>query len=165
MTEEWRDIPEFPDYRVSSHGRVRSLFTGEIRKHQMSRLGYCRIGLYRDRRPVCRFIHRLVAAAFIGPCPDGLQTNHIDGDKTNNHIENLEYLTRHGNIRHSWKIGLRSPILGTSHGMSKLTEAQVLGIRSRYAWGAATQTALAQEYGVSQSRISYIVTRRNWKHI
>lgn len=91
--EEWRPVAGYEDYEVSSLGNIRR--NGRVRKLNGS--PYYIIDLYKDRQPKWFSIHRLVALAFI-PNPGNLPfTDHIDGDKKNNAIENLRWTTNQGN--------------------------------------------------------------------
>ena len=106
MTEEWRDIDDFPGYQVSSEGRVRSL-TREVafgcRTRQIpdkiltpliNRYGYYQVCLYKDGIAKRHSIHRLVGSAFI-PNPDNKPTiDHINRIKTDNSVSNLRWATR-----------------------------------------------------------------------
>lgn len=115
-------------------------------------------------------IHRIVAMAYLGPKPLGMEINHKNGNKSDNRPSNLEYCTRSQNCQHSFDMGLQQPKRGTLNGMAKLSEADVAHIRnqaknanSRY-YGRAE---LAEKYGVSQDTIKAIVTRRrnSWPHV
>jgi hypothetical protein len=77
-----------------------------------------------------RLVHRVVAAAFLGECPEGMQVNHKDGDKSNNTPLNLEYVTPSQNIRHSHEIGLTR--LGERSHLARLSDAQAEALRSEY---------------------------------
>lgn len=118
MAEEWRKLADdrFSGcYEVSSHGRVR-------RVQQIGRRlpkpimvsptvtdeGYLRAALSLDRgkKRVAPMVHRLVMSSFSGKCPDGHVVNHIDGDKSHNHLSNLEYVTPQQNTRHAFASGL-----------------------------------------------------------
>ena len=101
--EEWRPIAGFPDYRVSSLGRVvsykRKSQPREIRGGHNQR-GYRLVGLYGPSGAFMRrTVHRIVAAAFLGPTPDGMQLRHLDGDKENNAVNNLAFGTPSENMR------------------------------------------------------------------
>lgn len=95
--EQWRDVPGWEGiYQVSDHGRVWSYKTG-IRKTPLDHHGRPHLSLTRDAQGVTRQVHVLVAAAFLGPCPEGLEVCHGDGDRTNNCVSNLRYDTRSNN--------------------------------------------------------------------
>ena len=105
--EYWRTIPSFPVYSASNYGRIRNEGTGRIMKTQINTRGYLSLTLRRDNQQVPQLVHRLIAEAFLGGPHPGFDVNHIDGDKTNNCIENLEWCTREENVRHAVKNGLR----------------------------------------------------------
>ena len=106
--EYWRPIPSFPAYSASSYGRIRNDSTGRILHVYLdSRRRYLILTLRKDGRQVIQRVHRLVAEAFLGGPHPELDVNHIDGDKTNNCIENLEWCTRKENARHAVSTGLR----------------------------------------------------------
>lgn len=105
--EYWRIIPSFPVYSASNYGRIRNEGTGRILHVYVNRRGYLELTMYKDGRPTTRPVHRLVAEAFLGGPHPELDVNHIDGDKTNNCIENLEWCTREENVRHAVRTGLR----------------------------------------------------------
>lgn len=92
--EKWETIPEFPAYEVSNHGRIRNIETGYILKPaRHPRTGLLFVPLRRDRRQHIRTIHRLVAHAFLYPPPEGCVPIHLDGDRENNHVDNLDWKT------------------------------------------------------------------------
>jgi hypothetical protein len=105
--EYWRTIPSFPVYSASNLGRIRNERTGRIMHVYAATNGYLTLTLRRDNVPIVQSVHRLVAEAFLGGPHPGFDVNHIDGDKTNNRIENLEWCTREENIRHAVSTGLR----------------------------------------------------------
>lgn len=118
-SEKWKSIRGFEEYyEVSDKGNVRSLSrkvihkNGRIHYYYSQKIkpfiscGYRRVGLTIKRYKKHFFIHELVSIAFIGNRPNGLQINHKDAIKTNNIVENLEYLTRKQNAQHAVKKGL-----------------------------------------------------------
>lgn len=107
IAEYWRTIPSFPVYSASNLGRIRNEGTGRIMHVYMTPRGYLGLTLRRDNKPINQAVHRLVAETFLGGPHPGLDVNHIDGDKTNNCIENLEWCTREENVRHAVSNGLR----------------------------------------------------------
>lgn len=102
MTMEWKVIQDFPNYSVSNTGAVKENKTGVIRKqYSQGHYLFVLVKNGQTKRRVQRYVHRLVAQAF-HPCPtQGLEVNHIDGDKLNNNAENLEWVTRSQNQLHA----------------------------------------------------------------
>lgn len=96
MPEEWRPAPGHPDYDVSSLGRVRSRKRGRVRimRPFTDKLGYVRLQMDGEKVSV----HRAVAEAWHGPCPEGLEVDHINDISTDNRPENLQYITRAENV-------------------------------------------------------------------
>jgi predicted XRE-type DNA-binding protein len=176
MAENWRDVVGYEGlYEVSDHGRVRSvartvLFTNggkrfypsQVLKHGFSK-GYPRVNLYKEKIPHPREIHKLILAAFIGPCPEGQEVRHYDGDKTNCTLGNLLYGTRSENYFDKYRHG--RDVRGERHGMSKLTEDDVLSIRKMYGTMAYSQAQVAEFFGIDASQVSCIVNRKAWGHI
>jgi hypothetical protein len=106
--EKWSPIPD-THYSVSSKGRVRNDETSKIKALDKKRDGYCKVDLYSDGIRSSERVHRLVAEAFV-PNPDNKpQVNHIDGNKLNNNVENLEWVDNSENMIHAYKTGLESP--------------------------------------------------------
>lgn len=105
--EEWRPIDGFPGYEVSNLGHVlsRRRRSPRVLSPNPNQWGYLMVTMTRaDGRPCSRTVHRLVADAFLGPCPDGMEVCHNDGDKTNNAPANLRFDTKSANaldrVRH-----------------------------------------------------------------
>lgn len=141
-------------YEVSNTGLVWTRHRNAVLSPGWQTGGYFFVGLRRDGRSHNRKVHALVAEAFIGPRPCGLDVNHIDGDKRNNRVENLEYVTRQENVRHAFELGLRL--------RGKLSMQAANDIRADYASGA-TQASLAKRYGVSTPTISSVVHNKTWR--
>lgn len=108
MSEEkeiWKDIPGYDGfYQVSNLGRVKSfkMRTPKIMTCSLTKRGYLNVRLCRDGKPKNHLVHRLVASCFVG-CVDDMTVNHIDFDKQNNRVENLEILSIRDNLIHYHK--------------------------------------------------------------
>lgn len=155
--EAWIGHPVHAGYSVSSDGRVRGIKGGILAPETIAG-GYQRVYVG------CRkqLIHILVAELFIGPKPAGLQVNHRDGVTSHNAASNLEYSTPSQNVRHSLDVLGRQRARGSKNGASRLTEQQVAEIRSQFAVGDVTQTALAARFGVARSTIGRLLSGKYW---
>lgn len=106
MQEQWREFAN-GNYEVSSHGRIRrktpgrNTHPGRIMTPTLLTIGYHQVGPTIDGKNIRMYVHRIVAEAFLGECHDHHEVNHIDGDKTNNRVDNLEYVTHCDNMRHA----------------------------------------------------------------
>jgi len=111
------------------------------------------------------YVHILVMGAFGPPKSfDGALVNHKDANKRNNDISNLEWATPSENTKHAYDVGVANGKKGSKHHNSKLTEADVLGIRAEHN-GGVSQTSLARRYGVSRKLIWSIINRKAWRHV
>jgi len=106
-------------------------------------------------------VHSLVALAWYGPRPEGMEVNHKDGDKTNCRPDNLEYVTPSGNAQHALETGLKDVPMGSRHYNTSFTEDDIRAIRSSDKSGKE----LAAERGCSPQNICDIRKRRTWKHV
>lgn len=175
--EEWRDIAGYIGYyQVSNRGIVRSLdrfiessrgsktfLKGQIMVCPLDKYGYPKATLNRDHTRKSFPVHRLVMIAFQGERPKDFQINHINGVKSDNRFENLEYCTASYNRQHAFDNGL-SP-KGEQHCWSKLTVSDVIEIKRLYALGGITHKEISAIYGVSRATISYILRGESWKHV
>ena len=153
--EIWRDVTGYEGvYQVSNLGRVKS-FLGKsprILKAVPHSNGYLSICLCVNKKIKGYLLHRLVAEAFISNPDNKPQVNHINGIKTDNRVENLEWATEEENTRHALSIGLTPQ--GERRTESKLTNEQALYIRKNPE--GISQQKLAKNFGVSQSTIGRI---------
>lgn len=125
-SEEWKDYPEFPDsYQVSSFGRVRGkdkkiikkngvLCTrkGKLLSQSWHKTGCYRVRLCVDGSKCSRSVHRMVGETFIEKHSVDLEINHKDGNRGNNNVSNLEWVSRKENIRHAYENGLNENKFG-----------------------------------------------------
>lgn len=165
--ESWVAVPDFPNYEVSNQGRVRNCHTMQLKNLRPTPRGYARVNLRRDGKIYSFFVHRLVARAFIGPVPTGMQVRHGPSGKADNRAVNLCYGTPAENYADMIRDGtayVRSQP-GERNGRAKLTQIQVWQIRQRYAAGGISQYTLAAEYGVARSTIGDITLGRRWKEV
>lgn len=153
------------DYEINSEGIVRRISTKRIKKSFKRPDGYIGIQLYITKEKVKNYqLHRLIANAFI-PNPDNkLYVNHIDSNRENNSLNNLEWVTFEENVKHGYELGYASN-KGSNNGFSVLTEEQVLEMRSKRENDNLTYQQLATQYNVSYGCVAGIIQRKNWKHI
>ena len=142
--EEWRMIEEFPLYDVSSLGRVRrargqanGVSLGRVLRTFTNGREYLVVGLADGKGNYFqRNVHRLVGEAFFGPLPEGMVTRHLDGDPTNNNVNNLKYGTQAENNRdtvdHGRNYMARKTHCAKGHLLSGETYAKVSGGRQRF---------------------------------
>lgn len=106
-TEVWKDIPDYPNYEVSSFGRVRSKRTLHVLSQGLDGRGnYLHVNLWKNNKGKSINTHRLVATAFVSNPENKPEVNHIDGNKQNNRADNLEWVTMEENRQHASKHGL-----------------------------------------------------------
>lgn len=169
--ETWKDVPSFPDYEVSSFGRVRSkertawnghgyhVLKTRIMKPHLNRKGYYYVKLRKEGKTYTRETHRLVLKAFKGePSTSHLVSRHLDGNNKNNHISNLEWGTRKENSADQKKHGTVNN--GARNGQAKLTETEVKTIKGLH---RKFLSDLAQKFNISEDNIKALVRNRSWK--
>lgn len=160
--EDWRPISGYPEHQVNSEGVVRRITVLVPYKDYE---GYAAVRLYYNGRHSSKRLHRLVADGFL-PNPDRLpQTDHLDGDRMNPHLANLQRVTGLENQRRSWLSGKRLETVsrGEKHRLSKVTDEQVREIR--HLANTVHQHELAARFGITQHAVHCIVHRKTWKHI
>ena len=177
--EIWKPVVGWEElYEVSNTGKVKTkdrvvkCNTGEgikkakEMKSKTDRYGYSGITLRIGKRILQTGVHRLVAKAFIPNPEDKEQVNHIDGNKLNNHVTNLEWVNNKENSAHAVRTGLTNGKweLGENNPAVKLDTATVLKIRSMYAEGIS-QIAISKQLDICSRNTHCIVRRKSWKHI
>lgn len=174
--EIWRPVLGFESlYEVSQLGRIRHVikidrhgnpYLGQPRKQLVSSDGYLFVQLYIPgvaKRKSPR-VHVLVAHAFLGTKPKGMEINHIDGNKQNNRVENLEYCSHAQNMAHAALHNLLANNQGEHNCNAKLTDSDVYEIR-RFSSLGETNVAIAKRFNVTDVLVSKIVRRKLWSHL
>lgn len=179
MTEVWKDVKGYEgQYQVSSYGRVKSVPRVIIRSNGNpqtisekilapivdKRSGYLKVSLMKGKLRTCR-IHRLVAESFI-PNPEGKpEVNHKDGNKQNNTVDNLEWVTESENISHAFANNLMTT-KGESNPHSVVMETDVRSIRGRRIKGDKLGSVYADyKSTMSLSGFKKIWYNHTWKHV
>lgn len=166
--ETWKPIPGFSDYSASSCGKIRNK-KHRILKSWVTKYGYEMVQT-KYRNPV--FVHRLVALAFHPNDDLKPEVNHIDGNKLNNYIQNLEWVTKVENLAHARKIGLykNQPIAvslasqGSKSRFAKLNETDI-PIIFRMKKAGAKMAEIAKVFNMSVSGLEKVVAKKSWKHV
>lgn len=155
------------NYYLNENGEVFSNTSGKLKKMAtvINNKGYYCVSLYIDGKKITKKVHRMILETFQPNEDDSLQTNHKDGNKLNNNIQNLEWVTGSENMRHAFENNLKQPQKGESNGMSKLTEYEVQNLRTLYKTGHFTQKFLADIFLMSVSQVSRILNNKKWTHI
>ena len=189
MKEVWKEIKNYEGYyEVSNFGRFRSMdrvitysdgrtrfYKGEIIEGTIGRDGYIDVKLSKDGITKTRKLHRLIAQTFIPIENDNnLEVNHIDYNRTNNKIDNLEWVTHIDNVHHSSKEGHYKGITeGCKNGRANYTEEEIKYMRKLYDEGNSVMDIIKilfpnlnyKERKNKWSRIKEIVTRNTYKNI
>lgn len=170
MKEVWKKIPEYPMYECSNYGRIRSWKDGrfgvlnepKLIKLIKSNHGYPRVALSNRPAPQKKvLVHRIVAQLFIAN-PNGKPfVNHIDSDRANNRVDNLEWCTHQENVFHCHSKGRIS--FGEKKKNAKLTEEKVKEIWKTYK--KESQKDVAKRLGVSATAVSLVTRGLQWKHV
>lgn len=167
--EIWKSIPSYEGlYEVSNYGSIRSLTykkangptrNGRLLKYHINAGGYKQVVLSKHGLKTPKTIHRLVALAFLGEST--LQVNHKDGDKQNNHLSNLEYVTPKQNIHHAIHMGLTDS--RGENGTSSLKNYQALEIKQLLLTSDISKCNIAETYKISESTVRDINKGRRWR--
>lgn len=168
----WKGIKGYENkYQVSDDGKVRSLqrhinngsangmtLACRILKQTKNPHGYYQVSLMNNGIRSVRYVHRLVAEAFIQNTNDLPVVNHIDGNKSNNCVDNLEFVSYHSNNQHAYDTGLHKK--GNDHYRSVLSDSDVKQIRREGKY--TTYEKIGNKYNVSKATIRDVLTGRTW---
>lgn len=162
---EWKQLVDYPEYAASNEGYVMRLVDGvkykqyEIVMPQQLANGYLTVQLYPSRD--IKYIHRLVAEAFLGACPAEHEVHHKDGKKTNNALANLVYVSKQEHLKDNI---LKNSHVGSSNPMAALTEEKVVLIKEALATGVPGKT-VAELFNISIALVSMIKNGKRWAHV
>jgi len=170
MEKIWKTIPGFSRYKASSNGEIytpnwKGGKTGKIMKPAPDPFGYLRTVLVDDNgKNTTVKVHRIIAQTFIPNENDLKEVNHLNGNKSDNRVENLEWVSRKQNMIHAFQNGLQNN-RGINNPISKLTEQDVIEIRAKFMPRIYGRKELAMEYNVKESTIKDVILRKSWSHI
>jgi hypothetical protein len=168
---ELRQIPSVIGYSATKDGAIYShhRFEPFPLKHTAHTQGYRQVNVKTTTGFRTRLVHVLVLEAWVGERPPNMVTNHKNGDKTDNRLENLEYVTQTENMKHSYALGL-SPKPPTRYGedlkhLAKMTTEKVLALRAETDRESNYLQRFGLKYGITAATVSKILLRQTWRHI
>lgn len=162
MKREFKKIPSYPDYVISKEGRVRRFGKQKLLRTGINAYGYETVALRRGKRAKTRMVHRLVLETFTGPCPEGMQGCHNDGDRINNKLSNLRWDTAKGN--HADKRIHGTQAEGELNYQAKFTAAEIASIRLAFRNDPEFSAAkTAKKYGANRETIYRIINGRSYR--
>lgn len=168
--EQWKHVVGYEGfYEISNIGRVKRL---PRLSHQIATIvnpiltpyGYFICSLGKNKKHRNYFIHRLVAIAFIENPRNCSDVNHLDGDRKNYKLENLEWCTRGENHKHAFRTGLRHQN-GDKNQSRKLNSRHVKEIVSRYTPNVYTREMICQDYHIDISTVRDILNGESWSTV
>ena len=157
-----KTINNFENYAITKDGVVFNRSTRRILKPDVNSCGYERVTLSKNGNTARFFVHRLVAETFLG-FQEGMEVNHINGDKLDNRVNNLEWCTSSSNKQHALSLELRAS--GEKHVNSKLTDDEVRDICSYISHGFQRGEVLELVPSCSKHQFDDIRRRKTWKQI
>lgn len=153
------------NYWATKDGRIYSTKRNRYLKQRVGPRGYMMVNLSIDGKCKTFTMHRLIASTFI-PNPDNKeQINHIDGNKTNNSIDNLEWCTASQNVTHAVNTGLYIPAKGLATKNGRFSNEDILEIRRLYTEEHLSQYKIASIYNVTRSAIQQIVNNSTYEGV
>lgn len=153
------------DYMINTDGDVYSKLSGKYLNQEISKSGYHRVVLYVDKTPIKKSVHRLVATAFI-PNPGNLpQVNHKDGNKSNNSVTNLEWITPSDNELHAYRLGLKVSKYGDESHYAKYDRKDVIEACKMMELGKYTLRDISDATKIHQAMLYLIFKRRSWVNV
>lgn len=177
--EIWKDVPGYEGYyQASNRGKVRSIDrtiidkneikihrTGKVLSQNVNKDGYLFVELNKNAKRKLRTVHRIISETFIPNIKNKPEVNHINGNKKNNAISNLEWVTSSENQIHAIEDRLQTIPIGEDSNSAKLTNNEVLEIVCSYRLGIFTHAEIAKAYNISRQVICGILNGRIWSKI
>jgi hypothetical protein len=161
--EEWRPVVGYEDrYEVSNMGRVFGLFAGVLMRPAKNSAGYPMVNLKRNGTTKGALVHRLVLAAFVGPCPAGMEACHANGVRSDSRLSNLRWDT--GSSNHDDRVRHGTAVRGEKAPQSTCTEQQVLRLVAQIADGARLKDAAAA-CGITEAQAKSVSRGTAWVHL
>lgn len=161
-----KKIKNWELYTIDEFGKVKNTKTNKYLKGAINSKGYLRVELHLNKKIKKFFVHRLVAEYFVENPLNKEQVNHIDGNKLNNNMNNLEWVTNQENRNHAIKNNLTKNLCGEEAPWSKLTKKDVIFIRSEYDKKETFNAKkLSKKFKVSTSQILLVAKRKSWKSV
>lgn len=158
----WKIIHNEPQYEISSDGQVRRIRTGHVKSLRKDRYGYLRVTLYPSGKTYT--IHRLVATAFIPNDKNLATVNHMDGNKENNTVQNLEWASVSTNLKHAHSTGLMEyDNHGLKNPMAKFNQEDLDSIKSLKSKGYTT-SEIAKELNVPYERVRRFLVGQHYRN-
>lgn len=164
MNEIWKPVISYEGwYSISNFGNIRREKEnwhgrkGYLIKPCADKAGYSIVVLCKNGKTKTFKQHVLVARNFIGERPEGLVINHKDGNKTNNHVDNLEYVTQSENEFHAYRNGFKFGQSGMNNPMTKISDDDVLAIRLQHRNGNISRSEIGRVYGISEAQVGKII--------
>ena len=178
--EIWKDVEEFENlYEISNFGRLRNkprmvnslignrgfrVTTSKIKPTQDNGKGYKQYYVQINKKRYIQYAHRLVAKYFLSNPDEKTEVNHIDGNKANNHVSNLEWNTKSENMQHAVLNNLCK--IGEESRSAKLSEKTVLAIRRLFRINPNfNKSKIAKKLNVRDTTIHKIIKNERWKHL
>jgi DNA-binding XRE family transcriptional regulator len=176
--EIWKQVPEYPDYEASSLGNIRSLDKivpkwnapfyrkrkGKILKKSIGTNGYYYISMYKDKKQKSFKVARVIAQTFLNNPRNLPEVNHINSNRTDDRVQNLEWCNRSQNMKHAFDKGFACQ-KGEKNGYSKLSKKEVIEIKRLHSIGDYKQKELAKIFNISKTTIHNVIKGKTWSHL
>jgi hypothetical protein len=150
-TEQFKDLDQYPNYQIGNRGNIWSCLHKIFLKQTIQKQGYMQVCINKNYKKINVRINRLVALAFIPNPENKLYVNHIDGNKLNNSVDNLEWCSESENMIHAYKLGLEKP-------NKKLNKDQIIEIR-QLSKLSITKDQIAKQFNVSRKTIFNVLKK------